>query len=88
MQVDGEPVMMKPCRIEISLGNHSSAPSAKMLVRNKTATCKNDAFDSFQERNRLKKSWENYPLAVLETQMAISFVQRSISKVLINIYLS
>ena len=88
MQVDGEPVMMKPCRIEISLGNHSSAPSAKMLVRNKTATCKNDAFDSFQERNRLRKSWENYPLAVLETQMAISFVQRSISKLLITIYLS
>ena len=51
MQVDGEPVMMKPCRIEISLGNHSSAPSAKMLVRNKTATCKNDAFDSFQRRH-------------------------------------
>ena len=88
MQVDGEPVMMKPCRIEISLGNLSSAPSAKMLVRNKTATCKNDAFDSFQEILTLKKSWENYPLAVLETQTAINFLQRSISNLLITVYLS
>ena len=86
MQVDGEPVMMKPCRIEISLGNHSSAPSAKMLVRNKTATCKNDAFDSFQERLKLKKLLENYPLAVLETQMAICFLQRSILNLLITIH--
>ena len=81
MQVDGEPVMMKPCRIEISLGNHSSAPSANMLVRNKNATCKNphDAFDLFQEGEKLKNSGEHYSLAVLETHMAISFLQRSIS---------
>ena len=87
MQVDGEPVMMKPCRIEISLGNHSSAPSANMLVRNKNATCKNphDAFDLFQEGEKLKNSGEHYSLAVLETHMAISFLQRSISIPLIII---
>ena len=80
MQVDGEPVMMKPCRIEISLGNQSSAPSAKMLVRNKTATCKNnpDALNIFQEGDSLKKSWEQFSLGVLKSQMAMSFLQRSI----------
>ena len=38
MQIDGEPVLMRPSRIVI---DHRS--QAKMLMRNKTATCKSGA---------------------------------------------
>ena len=38
MQVDGEPCLMTPCRIEIKLDQRNTEP-AKMLVRNKTAAC-------------------------------------------------
>lgn len=39
MQVDGEPCLMKPSQITIKMDAEAAAP-AKMLVRNKTATCK------------------------------------------------
>ena len=39
MQVDGEPCLMQPCTIQISL-DPSAAREAKMLARNKNATCK------------------------------------------------
>lgn len=38
MQVDGEPCLMKPCNIEISM-DQGIAKVAKMLVRNKNASC-------------------------------------------------
>lgn len=39
MQVDGEPCLMKPCIIEISM-DQGIAKVAKMLARNKSASCK------------------------------------------------
>ena len=39
MQVDGEPCLKEACVITISQ-DQTVAPTAKMLVRNKTATCK------------------------------------------------
>jgi hypothetical protein len=47
MQVDGEPCLMQPCSIRISM-EPNSAKVAKMLARNKNATCR--PFSSF---NRL-----------------------------------
>ena len=41
MQVDGEPCLMKPCKITIGQ-DPDVAATAKMLVRNKTATCNDD----------------------------------------------
>ena len=64
-----------------------ASPSAKMLVRNKTATCKNnpDAFNVFQEGDQFEMSWEKFSLGVLKSQMAMSFLQRSIFYPLINL---
>ena len=77
MQVDGEPCMMKPCKIKIALGDNSSAPSAKMLIRNKTATCKDDTFIKLKEGTRtLHKSLEPYSFGVLHTAVALSLLQR------------
>lgn len=41
MQVDGEPCLMRPCTIRISM-DKGQARVAKMLARNKNATCKID----------------------------------------------
>ena len=85
MQVDGEPCMMKPCKIKIALGDNSSAPPAKMLIRNKTATCKDDTFKKLKEGSRpLYKSLEPYSFGVLQTSMALSLLQRFILSSLIN----
>ena len=42
MQVDGEPCLMAPCTLDISLKNQAS-----MLIRNKKATCKLFIFQGF-----------------------------------------
>ena len=39
MQVDGEPCLMRPCTIRLSM-DQGCAKVAKMLARNKNATCK------------------------------------------------
>ena len=39
MQVDGEPSLMQPCTIQIGI-DPIAAREAKMLARNKNATCK------------------------------------------------
>ena len=41
MQVDGEPCLMRPCTIRISM-DQGCAKVAKMLARNKNATCKSE----------------------------------------------
>ena len=85
MQVDGEPCMMKPCKIKISLGDNSSAPPAKMLIRNKTATCKDDTFINLKEGSSpLHKQLEPYSFGVLQTSMALSLLQRLILSSLVN----
>ena len=45
MQVDGEPCLMRPCTIRISM-DQGCAKVAKMLARNKNATCKAELFNS------------------------------------------
>jgi len=70
MQVDGEPVMMKPCRIEISLGNHSSAPSANMLVRNKNATyaVRDDEIETWAAKT-IQHSFKQYKKKALSQEV-------------------
>ena len=48
MQVDGEPCLLRPCTIRISM-DQGCAKVAKMLARNKNASCKNTY--------SLKKQW-------------------------------
>ena len=50
MQVDGEPSLMQPCTIQIGI-DPIAAREAKMLARNKNATCK--YLGSDQEKSKL-----------------------------------
>jgi len=43
VQVDGEPCLMRPCKVEISLDKRFSQP-ARMLMKNKNGSCKLTTF--------------------------------------------
>ena len=69
---------MKPCTIKISLGDSFSAPSAKMLVRNKNATCKDHDFNKLSVQSGILKnnSPETYHFGILQSAMVMSILQR------------
>lgn len=60
MQVDGEPCLMMPCRIEINLDRRKDE-AAKMLVRNKNAPCaiKDDEIENWAAK-KIQSSFKQY----------------------------